>query len=189
MAAVEFAWERSRFEMIKKACTVTECLKIPVGNHVYCEMHRRRYRVYGTATPLKVCCECRCEFVWIDKAYRGTAIMCRTCINYFNEYIEYLPRWRGGIRAHGVSITQYINLLVEQGFSCALCLKTPDSYNRMSIDHDHSCCPGAYSCGKCVRGLVCLGCNALLGHLETKQHLIAEYEKTYKYARPLKEPK
>jgi hypothetical protein len=34
------------------------------------------------------------------------------------------------------------------------------------VDHDHRCCPGKVSCGKCVRGLLCNPCNkGVLGHL------------------------
>ena len=34
-----------------------------------------------------------------------------------------------------------------------------------AIDHDHSCCSqGGKSCGKCVRGVICVQCNSGLGH-------------------------
>jgi hypothetical protein len=48
----------------------------------------------------------------------------------------------------------------DQDGKCAICkqpLKRPD------IDHDHSCCPGRKSCGKCTRGLLCRSCNTFLG--------------------------
>lgn len=33
------------------------------------------------------------------------------------------------------------------------------------VDHDHACCPGDHSCGKCVKGLICFDCNTALGLL------------------------
>ena len=35
------------------------------------------------------------------------------------------------------------------------------------IDHDHSCCPESRSCGQCIRGVICSGCNTMLGCIET----------------------
>jgi hypothetical protein len=31
------------------------------------------------------------------------------------------------------------------------------------VDHDHACCPGTRSCGKCIRGMLCNRCNTGLG--------------------------
>ena len=59
------------------------------------------------------------------------------------------------------------HLLEVQRESCALCFRgISDAYD---IDHDHSCCPGPVSCGKCIRGLICHGCNIMVRMLEQRQ--------------------
>jgi hypothetical protein len=65
----------------------------------------------------------------------------------------------------------YERLLLRQGGHCALCsTKCTTGHSgkkiRLHVDHDHSCCSGNKSCGKCIRGLLCGGCNALVGMLE-----------------------
>lgn len=47
------------------------------------------------------------------------------------------------------------------------------------VDHDHGCCPGdTHSCGRCVRGLICGGCNSAAGLLRDSPSLargLADY--------------
>lgn len=62
----------------------------------------------------------------------------------------------------------YAETLAIQGVHCALCSAVP-STRRFHVDHDHACCPCVgtrYTCGKCVRGILCDGCNTRLGYLE-----------------------
>lgn len=37
------------------------------------------------------------------------------------------------------------------------------SMDDLHVDHDHACCPGSKTCGTCVRGVLCGGCNRAAG--------------------------
>lgn len=71
-------------------------------------------------------------------------------------------RWhtRRKFSSHGLTQESYGVILDAQGGACAICR---DPTRGMQIDHDHSCCDGPFSCGRCVRGLLCGGCNKALG--------------------------
>lgn len=67
----------------------------------------------------------------------------------------------------GLETHEYEALLTSQGGRCANTgcrVDTPGGKGTWHIDHDHSCCPGTKSCGKCIRGLLCSRCNAGLGN-------------------------
>lgn len=67
---------------------------------------------------------------------------------------------------------QYDLMLKAQEGLCFLCRKAETkphvtgSVVRLAVDHDHRCCPGKKSCGKCVRKLLCASCNQLVGKIE-----------------------
>jgi hypothetical protein len=47
--------------------------------------------------------------------------------------------------------------MLEAG--CTLC----GSLDKLHIDHDHTCCPGTFTCGECVRGMLCTQHNVGIG--------------------------
>lgn len=58
-----------------------------------------------------------------------------------------------------------IEILENQDWSCLICSSDIDT-DSFVVDHDHGCCPGRKSCGKCVRGFLCQQCNKRLGFIE-----------------------
>jgi hypothetical protein len=61
--------------------------------------------------------------------------------------------------AHGITRIIRDWMYESQDRACAGC-HTPMPDAALEIDHDHACCPGERSCGRCVRGLVCRSCNS-----------------------------
>jgi hypothetical protein len=73
------------------------------------------------------------------------------------------------ITKYGLTMEDYGAILEAQGKACAICKRPPKEGRRLAVDHDHACCPGEVSCGKCVRGLLCTTCNVWLGFYENKE--------------------
>lgn len=67
-------------------------------------------------------------------------------------------------REYGLSSADVDARVMEQG-GCAVCGRGEPDDRGWQVDHDHACCPGKRSCGRCVRGVLCRPCNTALGLL------------------------
>lgn len=84
---------------------------------------------------------------------------------------------------YGISADDYDALLKEQDYKCAICGGQNENGWSLYVDHDHACCSGDRACGKCVRGLLCQGCNMGLGNFKDNPHHLEkaiEYLYTFK---------
>lgn len=77
---------------------------------------------------------------------------------------------RKALTRHRLTAQRYRALRDAQDGVCGICergnLRGWDAVP-LFVDHDHVCCPDHRSaCGRCVRGLLCSGCNGWLGMLE-----------------------
>jgi hypothetical protein len=141
------------------------------------------------------------DFDWRVDRSKGRKAACRDCENFTGDKIcgaclqvkpktafhwqkvgKYLQRdckdcqrvtgrhYR--LARYNLTIEDYQRLLEKQGGVCAICGGPPTPGRNYHVDHDHACCPGDRSCGKCVRGLLCDGCNTALGLFRDRQHVL-----------------
>lgn len=68
------------------------------------------------------------------------------------------------LRRYGLTPEAFDAMLEEQDGACAICVTPFEDTRDMRIDHDHACCPGRTTCGKCIRGILCHRCNSGLGY-------------------------
>lgn len=92
-------------------------------------------------------------------------------------------------RDYKLSPGEYNKLLEAQGGKCYTCGPWTNNRGlsrRLSVDHDHSCCPEPPICGKCIRGLICTPCNDLIGQVgDSRGHA---FERLQAYVDYLKNP-
>jgi hypothetical protein len=68
---------------------------------------------------------------------------------------------------YGLTQEQYLKKLISQNWACDICHDPFDEDSGPYIDHDHECCPGIRSCGKCLRSFLCRTCNTQVGGVES----------------------
>jgi hypothetical protein len=119
----------------------------------------------------------------MPRKIQGTKIHCRYCEQYLpkssfwsnNTYCRVcqpLIGHIGNLKRYGLTRDDYVNLEKSQNGVCKICGE-PERFNkRLSVDHDHSCCPGSGSCGKCIRGLLCSICNKVLGQVKDNKSIL-----------------
>lgn len=118
----------------------------------------------AVCAPSKPCARCK-------KRKRYNRSYCRLCTNELaREWRRSNPeRRRATVRRmnwkakYGVTEEMYNAMLAAQDGVCAICKREDLAGHALHVDHDHACCPGKTSCGRCVRGLLCGKCNRLLG--------------------------
>lgn len=115
----------------------------------------------------KRCNECQ------DKYWKPVK-KCRDCDeprSNGNELCAVCQTWGTQAKRYGLTARNLKAMYEQQGNKCLICDRKQDK-RKLSVDHDHSCCSGETSCGKCVRGLICNPCNVALGMMKDNPALL-----------------
>jgi len=125
------------------------------------------------------------EVLFRDKNGKKQCVRCRIfyqeqdftshkrTLDLHQPYCKICVAERMRIRKYKIDDSLFKEMLRLQGGSCAICKsEKPDGNNGWHLDHDHSCCEGINTCGKCVRGILCSSCNKGLGHFRDSPELM-----------------
>jgi len=123
---------------------------------------------------MKTCSRCKKEksldrFYANRQARDGKCAACKECMSEYNR-----ARWSAmtpdrrrrnklSLR-YGLTVEQYEEMLTAQDGVCAICGSLPLPGVSLCVDHDHRCCPGEKTCGRCLRKLLCTPCNLVIGY-------------------------
>ena len=91
----------------------------------------------------------------------GRGIRCREC----DRIRQFAYRLKV---KYGLTVEQFEAMLEAQEYRCGLCGDDldMDKHNGVCVDHDHACCPGEKTCGRCLREILCGDCNQGLGRFK-----------------------
>ena len=96
----------------------------------------------------------------------GKRVHCKDCraTKARKHRVDFPDLYRGYEykKKYKITIEIFNEVLEKQNGVCAICGGV-NSDRPLAVDHDHSCCPGESTCGKCLRGLLCGRCNTGLG--------------------------
>lgn len=126
------------------------------------------------------------EFYRDSRSGRGYTSRCGACIREARkrerqergDHINTLRRAKyDSRRAKGWGLRSRYNISLEEfeamaADGCAICNADEPNGKGWHVDHDHSCCPGGQSCGRCVRGVLCHSCNLLLGQARDSKEIL-----------------
>lgn len=166
----------------KQVCSVEWCER-PARSAGLCSSHYvRRWKGQDLNVPFRVT---EPRGLSLERNANGEK-RCRVCRRWLplSSFAKH-PRTSDGLRAHcrscgitlqrlykyGLTAAEYDAMFEAQGRVCAIC-GTDDPGRSFCIDHDHSCCPGDKSCGKCIRGIICDPCNTGLGRFRDSADLL-----------------
>jgi hypothetical protein len=147
----EFSKNKTRSDGLNSCCKVCDAKSKALSSE------KNKARQHVTIPEFKTCPKCGLEkpsfdFSFAKRVKDGLKGICKKCDSVRRMMAEY-----------GISNERYNDLLNSQNGQCAICKCTPGTDERpLCVDHSHIT-------GE-VRGLLCVGCNFLIGLAKDSIH-------------------
>lgn len=160
---------KARWRHPTSQCANAECEAPRMKHSRYCLEHKPPPNL----RPRSQICQADCEFCgrshsWYESVLTTNVrhelrdLYRRTCGNCRDPYI-------GAIKNHRLDAITAMRLIKAE--RCELCDKPfsigAQGRNNSVVDHDHACCSGPHSCGRCIRGVLCHRCNHVIASVES----------------------
>lgn len=156
--------------MAKRTCKIEGCQR-PAASRGWCKSHHQRFLRHGDPQadkPLRPSPGTRagCFIEGCGRPHKAHGL----CKKHYNDSWwdrnpagGYLARRAHHLaKTYGITADEYLHMVAEQDGRCAICGERPAGRARgdrwLHVDHCHTT-------GR-VRGLLCFGCNNLLGRIE-----------------------
>ena len=139
-----FPWGKA----MTATCSAANCAR-PQYARGFCTLHWKRPNKTGDAQ----------ERIPVRTAVRGRVGCLVDGCDRPHRSIGLCAKHSSAAHSYSLSAERYAEMLRQP---CAICGR----FGEMCIDHDHTCCPGKRSCGRCIRGVLCMPHNRMLGQLK-----------------------
>ena len=157
----------------------------PAAERLEFESPDRFWCLVGQYVFMKTCTRCKkCksfEEFYFQTKKNNYQSWCKACSK--ENKLEWISKNRDKVRwntlwtKYRLRKEDYLRMAKAQNNKCAACKVAEIEV----VDHNHMCCPGVKSCGKCVRALLCFKCNYIAGVLE-KDSLILDRVREYLFS-------
>lgn len=134
------------------------------------------HRDQDRAHKRKPCVDCVAEGITTKRKAPYPGPRCASHNRLKKAQRKNVTREQRWMMVYNLTPEQHAAILAAQNGRCAICQRSTGRSRALSIDHDHACCDGPTSCGRCVRSILCRPCNTWLGWIrdsvETAQRTV-----------------